>query len=70
MEGYKQGGLKPNKYIIEKSSGEPLDVGAEYFVLRVDVDPHARKALRTYMESVREDNPRFADDIALWLTLL
>ena len=40
-----------------------LDPSAVYFVLRLDKDPHARKAALAYAESVKTDNPRFASDI-------
>jgi len=29
--------------------------------------PHARKALKAYAESVRKDNPQFANDLERWL---
>ncbi len=40
-----------------------------YFVLRIDGanDPHARKALAYYADSVEADNPGFAEDIRKWL---
>lgn len=59
--GYMKGGLR-KKYRIEKIDGE-TDPDAEYFVLRTDKDPHARKALLTYAVSVREDNEEFSDDL-------
>lgn len=46
---------------------------AQYFVLRIDcpdgkpADPHARKALECYADSVEQDNPQFAADIRKWL---
>lgn len=51
------------KYIIQKVDGTPVEPMAEYFVLRVDKDPHARKALITYAKSVMEENPKFASEI-------
>jgi NTP pyrophosphatase (non-canonical NTP hydrolase) len=62
MEGWKNGGWF-SKYIIQKRSGHPVDPKAKYFVLRFDKDPHALRALFSYMESVRVDNPKFACDI-------
>jgi hypothetical protein len=35
---YKTGGLR-QKYNVTKLSGEPIDDGAVYFVLRIDEDP-------------------------------
>lgn len=61
-EGYKRGGLKL-KYIITKSSGNPVDKDAKYFVLRYDIDPHARNALAAYAESVEKDNLQLASDL-------
>ena len=60
-EGYK-GGLKL-KYIITKANGNPVDETAKYFVLRYDIDPHARKALVAYAESVESDNSQLASDL-------
>ena len=61
-EEYKKGGLKL-KYIITKANGNPVDEDAKYFVLRYDTDPHARKALLAYAESVRSDNSQLASDL-------
>jgi hypothetical protein len=58
----KTGGLR-HKYNITKTSGEPIDNDAVYFVLRVDEDPHARKALRAYAESVALENDVLANDL-------
>lgn len=59
---YKNGGLV-KKYVITKSDGSPTNPNADYFVLRLDKDPHAQKAIMKYAESVRVDNPQLADDI-------
>ncbi|MCE5185042.1 MAG: hypothetical protein LLF76_02830 [Planctomycetaceae bacterium] len=59
---YKNGGLR-HKYIIQKVDGSRIDPNADYFVLRLDTDPHARKAFRAYAESVQADNQQFAGDI-------
>lgn len=61
--GYKKGGLKPDKYHIVKGDSSPRDPAAIYFVLRVDKDPHARRALALYADSVREDNSQLSDDL-------
>lgn len=63
--GYKVGGFRPDKYVIAKSSGGPIDQEARYFVLRYDLgaDPHARVALRAYARSVRHDNSQLAADL-------
>ena len=36
------------KYIIRKSDGHPVDPEADYFVMRLDTDPVARRAAREY----------------------
>ena len=62
MGNYKKGGYK-KRYIISKTNGKPVDPMADYFVLRLDADPHARKALYAYSDSVKYDNPKFASEI-------
>ena len=56
-----------HKYKVEKADGSPVDPEARYFVLRVDTDRHARRALRTYALSVLEDNETLAEDIMRFL---
>jgi hypothetical protein len=51
------------KYRIEKSDGTAVDPKAVYFTLRIDTDPHARAAIRAYIESCREENPDLAGDL-------
>ena len=77
MENYKKGGYERRYHIqkIKKGKGEsffndpnpdylePTSPNADYFVLRLDKDPHAQKALIAYMESVRKDNEQFANDL-------
>lgn len=55
------------KYIITKTSGEPVEPQAQYFVLRIDTDQHARKALIAYARSVGMENPLLAGDLIKWL---
>ncbi len=62
-EGYRRGGFMFDKYTITKTNGNPIDPEALYFVLRYDTDPHARVALAAYAQSVRADNPQFADEL-------
>lgn len=62
MANYKKGGYE-KKYIISKSNGKPVDPNADYFVLRLDKDPHAIKALITYANSVQKDNVELATDL-------
>ncbi len=62
MSGYKKGGWR-KKYIIRKASGNPIAGRARYFVLRFDIDPHARVAMAAYADSVESVNPKFAEDI-------
>ena len=55
------------KYIIQNADGQPTDSDAQYFVLRIDTDRHARVAMQAYVDSVRSENGRLAWDIAEWL---
>jgi hypothetical protein len=59
-ENYKEGGFEYDRYIIKKSNGEPVSKDAQYFVMRIDKDPHARIAALAYADSVEADNPKFA----------
>lgn len=54
-------GLYP-KYTVIKNNGEQ-DPEADYFVLRLDKDPHARAAAKAYADSIKEENPNLAFDI-------
>ena len=64
------------RYIIQKTSGEPVDPNAVYFVLRIDKggkDPKhikaGRDATRAYIQSLRDQNhlPELADDLSQYL---
>jgi hypothetical protein len=55
------------KYDVKKTDGTPVDPNAEYFVLRVDKDPHARKAVRVYASSIRSENPTLMNELRAWL---
>lgn len=61
---YKTGGLR-QKYHITKANGKPVDDGAVYFVLRIDEDPHSRKAIRAYAESIAHENDVLASDLLM-----
>lgn len=50
------------KYEVNKLNG-PTDPDADYFVLRLDKDKHARAAARAYAESIKDENPNLAFDI-------
>jgi len=50
------------KYEVIKIDGD-VDLNADYFVLRMDTDPHARKAAIAYAESIQDENPNLAFDI-------
>jgi hypothetical protein len=51
------------KYIIKKADGTPIDPEADYFVLRLDTDPHARVAALAYADSIEPGNPRLAFEL-------
>jgi hypothetical protein len=42
------------KYKIERMDGRPIDPNACYFVLRLDKDPVARKAMLVYASSTED----------------
>ena len=50
------------KYSVSKADGT-TDPDAVYFVLRIDTDPAARRALMKYAECVWFSNPELADDL-------
>jgi hypothetical protein len=61
----KQRGLY-NKYIITKSSGEPLDPNFYAIVLRIDGGRHVmacRNGALAFAQSVKAENPLLARDI-------
>ena len=51
------------KYIITKADGSPVDPNADYFVLRLDTDPAARHAARTYARNMYDRNHALADEL-------
>lgn len=53
-------GLIPNKYRVFDESMTKVEW--PYFVLRPK-DPHARKALLTYAESIENENPILSNEI-------
>lgn len=55
------------KYKITKSSGEPVDPNAQYFVLRIDTDPAARAALLAYADQIQDTLPEFAEQLRNWV---
>jgi len=52
-----------DKYDIAKTDGSPVDDGADYFVMRLDSDQHARKGALAYADSIKEENPHLAFEI-------
>ena len=55
-----------HKYdVTYAETGEELE--GELFVLRLDRDPHAREAVRTYARSVRNENKQLAEDLERWV---
>ncbi len=51
------------KYVITKADGSPTAPEADYFVLRLDTDPAARHAARTYARNIQSKNPTLAKDL-------
>lgn len=52
-----------NKYTVIKNDGTYKEAEGDFFVLRLDSDPHARKAAIAYAESVKESNPHLSFDL-------
>ena len=60
-----------NKYIIQKSDGTPVDPNAQYFVLRPDKDPLARKAIRAYARGLTApEDQTFKQQLLDWIDQL
>ena len=57
MSGYE------DKYVVSKRNGQPINPFAQYFVLRMDTDPHAREAIRTYAGCVEECDKGMANSL-------
>lgn len=55
------------KYVIRKADGSPINPDAQYFVLRIDTDPNARKALLRYSSLISESNPALAQELYEWV---
>lgn len=71
MADWKNEGLNPNKYLVLRQDGrdtpDEKHHGCEYFVLDLNHDPYARKALAAYAEAVHSTNYEFACDLRAWL---
>ncbi len=52
-----------NKYHVEIIGSNLQPTNADYFVLRLDTDKHARVAAIEYARSVLTDKPRLAADL-------
>lgn len=51
------------KYIISKANGQPVDPKAEYLVLRLDTDTHARTAALAWAAAIEAEAPALAADV-------
>lgn len=60
---FKVTGLERQKYIVKKTNGIPVDPNAFYFVLRLDEDPHARRAALQYAHEVGPYNLKLAEEL-------
>ena len=61
MKPNRRGGGLYGKYNIQRADGTRLDPRGAYFVLRLDTDPAARRAIGTYAHAC--DNPQLASDL-------
>jgi hypothetical protein len=55
------------KYNVTKNDGSPVDQNAQYFVLRVDTDAVARKAVLHYSSCISRTDPEFAEELYQWV---
>jgi hypothetical protein len=55
------------KYNVTKNDGSSVDKNAQYFVLRIDTDPAARKAVLRYSSYISEVDPEFANELFNWV---
>jgi hypothetical protein len=46
---------------------ETLDENGDYYILRIDNDPHAQIALAVYANSIKSSNEKLANDIETML---
>jgi hypothetical protein len=51
------------KYTVAKADGTPTDPKADYFVLRLDTDTHARVAALAYADACEFKSPQLAADL-------
>lgn len=54
------------KYTITKADGTPTDSYAQYFILRIDTDVHARRALSAYAISLAKSANNAQLEGAIW----
>jgi len=52
-----------DKYTVIKNDRSEIDQDADYFVIRIDSDKHARVAALAYADSIKEENPHLSFDI-------
>ncbi len=69
FDAFKNEGLK-SKYLIQKTSGKPINPNAKYFVLRYDEEQKdenflraSRKALSVFADEIEDTVPELAIDI-------
>ena len=55
-----------DKYTVTKNEG-PTDPDAQYFVLRLDTDHHARVAFAAYAQSIMAEDEDFGAELRHWL---
>lgn len=56
------------KFDIQKTDGAPVDLSAQYFVLRIDTSHAARVALRAYaVEEAKQGEIEFANQLIEWI---
>lgn len=59
---YNKGGFEP-RFNITRTDGKEISPDRRYIVLDYANDPHAKKALSVYADSIEKDNPVMARDL-------
>ncbi len=68
-EGDKQRGLYEKWDVTRIVDPEQKHTNCELFVLDIDHDPFAIRALATYIEACKEEYPKLADDLRIRIQL-
>lgn len=51
------------RFNVTRTDGKPCRTEARYIVLDYASDPHAKKAVSAYADSIQDENPQMAADL-------